>query len=196
MAKGLETRHNIIRKAAVIFNKKGFHGSSMTDIMQSTGLEKGGIYRHFRSKDELALEAFDYSVDVLRQTYRAAALQAQTAEGKLLAVLSVYAGQGQAPPLEGGCPLLNTAVDSDDTHPLLKQKARDAMEEWLYFLSRIVTEGIHAGEFRKDLQIEQVCVFLTSVFEGNIMMLQLFNNHQYTEHYLEQLKAYIHNCMK
>lgn len=196
MAKGLETRHNIIRKAAVIFNKKGFYGSSMSDVMQSTGLEKGGIYRHFKSKDELALEAFDYSVDVLRQTYRAAAYQAQTAEGKLLAVLSVYAGRDQAPPLEGGCPLLNTAIDSDDTHPLLKQKAREAMEEWLHFLSRIVTEGIHMGEFRKDLQIEQVCVFLTSVFEGNIMMLQLFNNDQYTELYIEQLKAYIHNCMK
>ncbi|MGG4346566.1 TetR/AcrR family transcriptional regulator [Paenibacillus lautus] len=196
MAKGLETRDNIIRKAAVIFNKKGFYGSSMSDIMQSTGLEKGGIYRHFKSKDEIALEAFDYSSDVLRQAYRSAAHQAQTAEGKLLAVLSVYAGRGQAPPLEGGCPLLNTAIDSDDTHPLLKQKAREAMEEWLQFLNRIITEGIRAGEFRKDLQIEQICVFLTSAFEGNIMMQQLFNNDQYAELYVEQLKAYIHNCMK
>lgn len=44
-----------------MFNKNGFEGSSLSELMKATGLEKGGIYRHFSSKEELAAEAFEYA---------------------------------------------------------------------------------------------------------------------------------------
>src|SRR5215469_8373534 len=52
--KGEQTRKEIIRKAAPIFNQKGYDGAALSDLMRATGLEKGGIYRHFESKQELA----------------------------------------------------------------------------------------------------------------------------------------------
>jgi TetR/AcrR family transcriptional regulator, transcriptional repressor for nem operon len=61
MRKGEQTRHEIIRKAASIFNQKGYEGAAVSDLMEATGLEKGGIYRHFDSKQQLAAEAFDYA---------------------------------------------------------------------------------------------------------------------------------------
>jgi len=67
MTKGAETRRAIIRQAAPIFNRKGFEGAAMSDLMDATGLEKGGIYRHFKSKQQLAAEAFDYAWDVAFQ---------------------------------------------------------------------------------------------------------------------------------
>jgi len=51
----------IIRKAAPIFNQRGYDGAALSDLMKATGLEKGGIYRHFSSKEALAAEAFDYA---------------------------------------------------------------------------------------------------------------------------------------
>jgi TetR/AcrR family transcriptional repressor of nem operon len=33
----------------------------MAALMEATGLEKGGIYRHFSSKQAVAAEAFDYA---------------------------------------------------------------------------------------------------------------------------------------
>src|SRR3984957_15247277 len=59
--KGEQTRQEIIRKAAPIFNQKGYEGATVSDLMRATGLEKGGIYRHFGSKQELAGDAFDYA---------------------------------------------------------------------------------------------------------------------------------------
>ena len=50
-----------MRKAAPLFNQKGYAGTSLSDLMDATGLQKGGIYRHFSGKEELATEAFDYS---------------------------------------------------------------------------------------------------------------------------------------
>ena len=50
--KGQQTRQAIVEKAAPLFNKKGFEGTSLSDLMQATGLQKGGIYRHFSGKEE------------------------------------------------------------------------------------------------------------------------------------------------
>src|SRR5216684_2074555 len=61
MTKGEQTRRKIVEAAAPIFNQRGYEGSSLNDLREATGLKKGGIYRHFASKEELAAEAFDYT---------------------------------------------------------------------------------------------------------------------------------------
>ena len=61
MRKGEQTRHEIIRKAAPIFNQKSYERAALSDLMEATGLEKGGIYRHFDSKQQVAVEALDYA---------------------------------------------------------------------------------------------------------------------------------------
>ena len=57
MSKAQETKTRIIEQAATLFNQQGYSGTSVSDLMRATGLQKGGIYNHFVSKDELALEA-------------------------------------------------------------------------------------------------------------------------------------------
>jgi len=59
MRKGRQTRQEIIRKAAPIFNQRGYDAAALSHLMRATGLEKGGIYRHFESKQQLAAEALD-----------------------------------------------------------------------------------------------------------------------------------------
>ena len=55
MSKGEETRERIVAQAAVLFNQRGVEGTSISDLMEATGLEKGGIYRHF-PKEAVAVE--------------------------------------------------------------------------------------------------------------------------------------------
>ena len=66
--KGEQTRQEIIRNAAPVFNQKGYEGAALSDLMEPAGLEKGGIYRHFDSKEELAREAFDHAWKLVMQT--------------------------------------------------------------------------------------------------------------------------------
>src|SRR5579862_197704 len=68
LTKGEQTRKKIVAAAAPIFNKRGYEGSSLNDLMEATGLKKGGIYRHFSSKEELAAEALDYTWEAALQT--------------------------------------------------------------------------------------------------------------------------------
>jgi TetR/AcrR family transcriptional repressor of nem operon len=61
--KGEQTGQEIIRKAAPIFNQKGYDGAALSDLMRATGLEKGGIYGHFGSQQGLAGDAFDLRLE-------------------------------------------------------------------------------------------------------------------------------------
>lgn len=54
--KGENTKKTICREAAKLFSKKGFKDVSMQDICNATGLSKGGLYRHFGSKEEILFQ--------------------------------------------------------------------------------------------------------------------------------------------
>ena len=111
MKKGEQTRQAIIEKAAPLFNQRGFAGCSMTDIMEATGLEKGGLYRHFESKEDLAAAVLRYSLK--------AAIESRSGgddiEGDAIARLRLMISRfvSVPSPVAGGCPLLNTAIDTD-----------------------------------------------------------------------------------
>src|SRR5271170_5105586 len=122
-SKGDQTRQRIIQTAAQVFNRQGFAGASMSDLMEATGLEKGGIYRHFESKQELAEAAFDYAWEAVSAPRERGIAEQSSSIEKLLLFVRNFVGE---PPrtVTGGCPLLNTAVDSDDGNPVLRDKAR------------------------------------------------------------------------
>ena len=124
MSKGEQTREMIVARAAPLFNRQGYAGASMADIMRATGLEKGGIYNHFAGKNDLALQAFDYSIGLVRQRFAAALEGKRHAAERLLAVVGVLRDMIEDPPVSGGCPLLNTAVEADDAHPALRARSR------------------------------------------------------------------------
>src|SRR5881409_1510275 len=112
VARGEGTRENIIRKAATLFNQHGFAGSSLSDIMAATGLQKGGIYRHFSSKEQLAVEALDYAVGVMSARFAAALEGKATATERLRAIMGVFAALAHDPPVPGGCPVMNAGIEN------------------------------------------------------------------------------------
>ncbi|MBE0342560.1 TetR/AcrR family transcriptional regulator [Paenibacillus sp. 28ISP30-2] len=124
MKKGDRTREHIIIKSAEVFNQKGYAGTSLNDIIADTGIKKGGIYRHFASKDEIALEAYNYAASIVTRKILEAADHEQSASGRLIAFFRVYEDVINDPPFIGGCPMQNTAVESDDTHPELDRKSK------------------------------------------------------------------------
>ena len=143
MTKGEETRQRIIQKAAPVFNQRGYDGSSMGEIMQATNLEKGGIYRHFSGKEELAAEAFDYAWSEAIKARTHDLDQIENSVDRLKQFVDNFVER--RPSVAGGCPLLNTAVDSDDGNALLRRRAKKALEQWQSWLRAIVAAGIRKG---------------------------------------------------
>jgi AcrR family transcriptional regulator len=196
MKKGESTKQIIIEKAAEIFNQKGYSGGSLNDIMEATGLQKGGVYRHFDNKDTIALEAFDFAFSLMEKRFIDVLNKENTAYGKLIAIINVYNDIIDNPPLIGGCPLLNTAIDSDNTHPLLKEKARKAMDKWMDIIGRILSNGISQNEFKNDIEIDYIPSYIISTIEGAVMISRLYNDSKHIKYACNQLAEFVNDKIK
>ncbi|WP_029285117.1 TetR/AcrR family transcriptional regulator [Pedobacter sp. R20-19] len=193
MTKSEKTRSHIIEKIAPIFNMKGFAGTSLNNMTDATGLTKGSIYGNFANKDEVALVAFDYNFKSIEMKISAAMNNQRTAKDKLLAYLIVYQGLmfGQISP--GGCPVLNTSIDADDTHPALREKALNALLSWKKQIISIIQDGISNKEIAPKYNPEQIALTVIAMIEGGIMISRLINTKETCELLIDSLKAYINN---
>lgn len=191
LSKSDKTKQFIIEKSAPIFNTKGYAATSMSDILTATGLTKGGIYGNFESKDEIAVAAFEYAYTQLKQALHFKISQEKTAANKLLAILHFYRNYTIKPQLEGGCPLLNTAVDADDNIPFLKERAATALKELLGSLEYIIQTGIDTKEFYADLNASKEALLFFSIIEGGMMMSKVIDNPNILNNLLNHLKEQI-----
>jgi TetR/AcrR family transcriptional regulator, transcriptional repressor for nem operon len=196
MSKGEETKEKILQQAAELFNQQGYAGSSISDIMRVTGLQKGGIYNHFKSKDDLALQAFDFAIAQLRQRYLAAIHSKRHAIERLQAIIAVFRSYVDNPPIKGGCPLLNTAIESDDAHPALRQRTQQAMNSWRNLFYRIIQKGIEKGEIRSTVDADEVTTILIATLEGAMMMSKLYGDSIHLERAINHLTHYIESQLR
>lgn len=171
MNKGETTRERIIAEAAPIFNRLGFAGASMRDVMEATGLEKGGLYRHFASKEELAVEAFRYSLAKAVRTRTEKLVETQTPMEHLRAYVARFVASPSSVP--GGCPLMNTAIDTDDGNEVLRGLARQGIADWQKRLAAVVREGIRVGEIREDVKPRTIANTIIATLEGALMISRL-----------------------
>jgi TetR/AcrR family transcriptional repressor of nem operon len=189
MRKGEQTRQEIIRKAAPIFNQKGYEGAALSDLMRATGLEKGGIYRHFSSKEALAAEAFDYA---WRETFKSRVHDLDTVSNTVDRLKQLVANfverRGVIP---GGCPLLNTAIDTDDGNSILRERARKALRGWRSYLISMISAGIKAREIRREVDAKKLATLIISSLEGAIMLYRLERNEEALRAIQAHLESYL-----
>ncbi len=170
MNKGEATRKRIIEIAAPLFNQRGYKGCSLNAIMEATGLEKGGIYRHFESKEELAAEAFDYAWKATLALRTDGIDVIPDHVDRLKEHVSRFVYRSGIP---GGCPLLNTAVDSDDGNPVLRDRVRKALRGWQTRLRNILEDGITRGTVNPAIDPVEVANHIIANLEGGIVIARL-----------------------
>jgi TetR/AcrR family transcriptional repressor of nem operon len=193
MSKGSETRKRIIVKAAPLFNRKGFEGCSMQDIVKVVGLEKGSLYGHFATKEDLAIAAFEYA---WTETRNARLAKMDTAENAIEKLKIHVDRVVSLPSFPGGCPLINTVVDSDDGNPKLKKMVREALMEWRTYLQSVVEEGKGRREIRAEVDPGEVATVMISLLEGAMALDRtdkksgfLRNAGQHIDSYLDTLAS-------
>mgnify|MGYP001271787947 CR=1 FL=1 len=176
MRKGELTRQRIVAAAAPIFNERGFAGCSMQDVLEATGLKKGGLYRHFASKEELAAEAFAFALNQVVKIRTGDLGHIPGSVEKLRYIVERFVETPS--PLRGGCPLMNTAIDSDDGNSVLRELATKSIRDWKSRLEKIVADGMRADEIRRGTQPRKVANTVIATLEGALMISRLEGSKQ------------------
>jgi len=189
--KGLRTRQRIVELAAPVFNRQGYVGASMRDLIDATGLEKGGIYNHFGSKEQLALEAYDYAMSRVTNGLARSQDGASDAIDRLQRMIRAFATFARKPAIAGGCPIMNTAIEADDTHPELRERAQTSMTLWHRLIGRIVKDGVAAGTLVEGADPYALAALLTGALEGGLMLSRLYGDPAFIDRIVEHLTTHV-----
>lgn len=190
MTKGEQTRRKIVEAAAPIFNKRGYEGSSLSELMLATGLKKGGIYRHFSSKEELAAEAFDYTWGAAWNARLVHVDEKANGIEKLKQLIANFVKHRS--PVAGGCPILNTAIDADDGNPVLRAHVTKALRSWLSRLQTIVDRAQARGETQPGVDPKAVATLIVASLEGALMMSRI----QRSDEALQRVQAHLNRYLE
>ena len=189
--KGEQTRRRIIELAAPVFNRCGYVGASMRDLVEATGLEKGGIYNHFASKEELALAAYDHAMETVTRGLARSQEGAHHAPERLERMIRGFATAARRPVVEGGCPIMNAAIEADDTNPALRDRARESMTRWHRMIGRIVKDGVAEGTLRAGTDPYDLASYLTAALEGGLMLARLYDDPAHMDRVVAHLVAHV-----
>ena len=168
----------------------------MADLVRETGLEKGGIYGHFAGKEELALAAFDHAAGLMRERLRQALQGEEGALGRLLAIVDEFGRLVEDPPVEGGCAMLNTAVEADDAHPALKERAAGAATDWLRLVGGVVKEGVRGGELDPGADPRATASVLVGTLEGALMLSRLLDDPSHMRRAVEHVRDHVRSLAR
>lgn len=176
LGKAEKTKEFIIEKTAPIFNEKGFSGTSLNDILQATSLSKGCIYGNFKNKDEIALSAFDFNQGQINAYFNSKMKEKEHAIDRLLVYPKTFRHFQKLSFFQAGCPILNTATEADDTHPLLRKKAVSALKFWQESIEKIIKKGIENNEIKPETNAQEMALVMISMMEGVVMQAKLRGN--------------------
>jgi TetR/AcrR family transcriptional repressor of nem operon len=196
MKKAERTKQYIIEKTAVLFNKKGFAGTSLNDITSATELTKGAIYGNFKNKDEVAVQVFKFNVNKIINTFSTEIESAATCYDKLLAYPKVYRRIYREEFNNGGCPILNTLTDTDDTHPVLHKLAVATVQKWKHTIMEIIKQGKQADEFKENVQEERIAEIMISLFEGGGILAKTSGDENFIMSSLEHIEKLLASIKK
>ncbi len=189
--KSYRTRQFIIQKAAPVFNKKGVSGTSLSDLAKATGLTKGSIYGNFKNKDDLAVCVFQYHMANIEKFFTNELAKAETPKEKLLAYPGVFRKIFKAMTAYGGCPILNTAAEADDTHKPLAKLASEAVCRWKKQIMELVETGKKTGEFNAQTDADAISEIIISLFEGAGIMAKITGRESFMNHTLDHMEKLI-----
>lgn len=148
----------------------------MADLESVTGLSKGALYGNFEDKESLAGEAFAWSTGTVRTLIKEELKGLTSSKQKLSALFDFFSRYVSEPPIPGGCPLLNTAVEADDHRISMRPVVAGEIMRMVGFMEGLIRKGVRSGEFKKGTNARELAYIFFCAVEGAIMFSRVENS--------------------
>lgn len=166
-AKGELTRRNIIEKSLQLFSVKGYFNTSISDILQATGLTKGGLYCHFKSKEEVWRAVYDHAVEIWKtvvfKDMRAVANPLGRIEQTIENVLLDYLA-GEV--FDGGCFFVNMLVELSGQSDTMGRHILKGFVGFSKLFQCWLTEAEASNLLKPDLDYREISDFIVITLNG------------------------------
>ena len=165
--KGSLTKQKIIKHSMQLFSAKGYFNTTITDILKATGLTKGGLYGHFRSKEEIWYAVYDECVRIWRSIVfngiRAISDPVERIERVIENSMKHYLG---ADLFAGGCFLLNSLVEFSGQSSTMSSRVLEGFKSFSELLRRWLEEAQQRGMLKDGLDLSAISSFILISLNG------------------------------
>lgn len=196
MRKADDTKRYIIEKVAPVFNMHGYAGTSMSQLTDAIGLTKGALYGNFKNKDEIALAALEYNISRISNEIANTLKSIKNNCDKLVAFAQCYKEAFDTVSQSGGCPILNAAIDSDNSELPLRDVVIRSLESWMNSISTIVKRGIKRSEIKAGVNPDAFATYFVSLIEGGIMLSKVTGSRIHLERNVSYLVGKINDELR
>ncbi|MDT8444409.1 MAG: TetR family transcriptional regulator C-terminal domain-containing protein [Desulfuromonadales bacterium] len=171
-SKGEATREKLISEATRIIRHRGFHNTSVNDLVAATGIKKGSLYFHFPGKDALGLAVLERARERFLEFF-SASLQGPTPGEALHNFLDAVVAYHRRHGFVGGCIFGNTALEMGDGKECFGSLADQVFREMADRLHDVLLAAQQTGQVRDDLPAEALANQVVITLEGGIMLARL-----------------------
>jgi TetR/AcrR family transcriptional regulator, transcriptional repressor for nem operon len=186
------TREQILDAAGRLIHLRGFHNTSVDDILRESGVGKGNLYYYFKSKDELGYAALDRTLERIEGEI----LEPLSAHGmdpwmQLESFLQYAVERGRREGCAGGCPLGNLALEMSDVHEGFRTRLSSAFSHVRSKIEETLDRAKSESTLRIGTDIPRLANFILAGFEGAFMMGKLHRNAELMANVVDELKAHL-----
>lgn len=169
-------RGRLLDVAAETFQSRGYHSTSMHDIMRAAGVTGGALYHHFPTKKALGLAVIRERVAAaVAETWIEPVASARTALDGILAVFERVTAELDDRGAVLGCPLNNLALELSLADPEFRIALQGVFETWRTAIVQRLRSDQAAGAL-KDADPEAFATFVVASFSGAMALAKAEQN--------------------
>jgi TetR/AcrR family transcriptional repressor of nem operon len=191
--KGVATKDQILNAAGRLIHLRGYHSTSLDDVLRESGVGKGNFYYYFKSKEDLGYAI----IDRLVRGFVERTLEPTFADISADPIAQIHAFVDRI--LEnqrkrncvGGCPMGNLASELSDVHEGFRQRLAEIFAHWRMKVGEALTRGQERGRLRRDFDPEGAAQFLVAALEGAILMTKVTKDISVMEKCVAELKSHL-----
>jgi AcrR family transcriptional regulator len=186
-------KEKIVCEALRQFSTKGFLATSTADIIQAAGTSKGGLYNHFKNKEQLFFEALSQARKIWRERNLAGVDDLPRPVDKLKQILSNYKDRylTDRDNFPGGCIFVNLTIELSNQRPHLAEAVNEGFDRFKTMLRRLLQEEQAAGTLKPDVRIDKVVDMIFSGLLGACVMYTSDKSQQNLDRTIRTLIEYV-----
>ena len=191
-SKGTETRRNIIEKSLKLFCVKGFYNTSINDILEATGLTKGGLYGHFSSKIDIWYAVYDEALSIWRQViFKGMESNASPLERIEKLIENDIKNKLGNDIFEGGCFFHSMLVELSGQSDAMSQHILSGFMQLGGLLCSWLEQADQQGLLKQGLNFKEIADYIIISLNGAAALYASRRDPAILDHTVNQLRFYI-----
>jgi len=189
----LDLKQKIIRESLKLFSLKGYLNTSIEDILERANSSKGGLYNHFKSKDELFLTVLSEARKIWREKVLYGLDEVQEPKAKVKKILENYRDRylGECDDIPGGCVFVTLSVELDDQRPEFAEQIAEGFSRTLNMMKRFLDQAKESGELVEGTDTEVASHVLFNGMLGASVLYGTYKSSETLERSIGALIRYL-----